>query len=322
MLDFEIQLTPYLGRKLKCQGSEPLGRQFLFDAREHTVVPAETVDYLQEEVHMVAGVLTHKYPDRALLFASPTCAAYCRFCTRKRKVGTGEMPSKQQYEDAFAYLRSNPQIHDVLVSGGDFLLQSADWHRYILSNLDSIDSVKVVRIGTRLPAVAPELVTHSLVNTLYAYSKLKYINVHFNHPSELTREAARAVDKLRSLDVSLGNQSVLLKGVNDNVVTMKELCLGLYHLGIRPYYIYLMDLVPGGSHFRTTIAQGQEIMRGLRGHISGLAVPTFVFDTPIGKIPVAKDNYTLDENGVYTFTNFKGQTFVYNEKDALEPTEV
>ncbi|HUR28512.1 MAG TPA: KamA family radical SAM protein, partial [Planctomycetota bacterium] len=259
--------------------------------------------------------ITHRYPDRVLFVISNSCAIYCRYCTRKRIM----------YEDATAdveidhmvdYIARTPQVRDVVVSGGDPLTNSTPKLERILQKLRAIPHLEIIRIGSRVPVALPQRIDDELCAMLSKYHPL-WINVHFNHPRELTPEAAAACDRLTRAGIPLNNQAVLLKGVNDSVTTIKSLCQGLMKLRVRPYYLYQCDPVRGAEHFRTTIAKGLEIMEGLRGHTSGLAIPTYVVDAPGGggKIPVAPQ-YLLHyerEQGRAVLRNFQGNLYEYYE---------
>jgi lysine 2,3-aminomutase len=295
----------------------PIGRQFVPCAQELEKKPAEMDDPILEEEQTHAGVLVHSYPNRVLLAVSQACAVYCRFCTRKRKVGTESKVTDKQYEEAFDYLRLHPEVDDVLLSGGDALVQSDERLEYFLSNLRKIESVRTIRIGSRVLSTMPQRITPELCEILEKYNVM-YLNTHLNHPRELTKETAEAAKMLRKSGVTLGNQSVLLKGVNDNAETMRTLCMELYHAGIRPYYIYHCDLTSGDAYLRTTIETGKEIHHKLRGWLSGLAVPTYIFDGPeVRKTPINPDYCVKVGEGQYKFTNYKGVEWVYDENISL-----
>lgn len=231
--------------------------------------------------------LIHRYPDRAVLLVSNRCPVYCRFCMRKRLVGNGDAPmSETELQNALVYLAANPGICDVILSGGDPLMLNDQALERILSGLRAISHISVIRIGTRVPVTLPARITTELCKLLKKFHPL-YINTHFNHPSEITDQSSRACAMLADAGIQLGNQTVLLKGVNDDVEVMRELMSGLLAIRVRPYYLHQMDLVRGTAHFRTSVNSGLEIIRGLRGHISGLALPHYVIDLPGGKGKVA-----------------------------------
>ena len=267
-------------------------------------------DPLEEEAHTPVPYLVHKYPDRVLLLVSSKCAMYCRFCTRKRKVGRISQIPMEDIFRAIDYIREHSEVRDVVVSGGDSLMRTDGEIDMILAKLRGIGHIEVIRIGTRMPCVNPQRVTPHLVRTISKHSPI-YMNVHFNHPAEMTPDAERALKMLADAGIVLGSQTVLLKGVNDQRETMKELMLALLRNRVRPYYIYQCDLVKGVEHFRTPVETGIEIMRALHGHTSGMAVPHFVIDGPGGKVPVSPDyvkEITPDEVIV---TNYLDQLFKY-----------
>lgn len=269
-------------------------------------------DPLGEEHDSPVKCIVHRYPDRVLFYSTSECAMFCRFCTRKRKVGKTDTVSKDDWDVGFDYLRNHSEIRDVIISGGDPLMLSDDKLDYILSNLREIKHVQIIRIGTRMPVVNPSRITQKLSDTLKKYHPL-YINTHFNHPNEITNESATACNILANAGIPLGNQSVLLKGVNDNIDTMKLLMQKLLMIRVKPYYIYMMDLVKGADHFRTSVKTGLDIIEGLRGHTSGMAVPQLVIDAPGGggKIAIMPDSIVFNDNGVVNLKNFENKYFEY-----------
>lgn len=270
--------------------------------------------------HNVPGLLTHRYPDRVLFRISNQCAMYCRFCTRKRKVGdVNKQPKWSEISLALDYLREHDEVRDVILSGGDpFMLSDDVLEKIIKAVYDIISQRKygMIRIGTRMPCVLPQRVTPELCDMLKKYHPL-FINVHFNHPSEITPESRKACGMLADAGIPLGNQTVLLKGVNDNPAVMKELVQGLINMRVRPYYIYQADPVIGTNHFRTKVRVGLDVYKELRGHTSGLCVPTFVIDAPGGggKIPLLPE-YVLEMNDdKVVLKNYEGKTFEYLQID-------
>lgn len=254
----------------------------------------------------------HKYPDRALFLVSNTCAMYCRFCTRKRMVGTARMEINSKTLSAgYKYIRLHPEIKEVLISGGDPLLLTDKQIGDILDNLRKIPSVEIIRIGTRVPSVLPMRITPKLVSILRKYHPL-YINTHFNHPHEITPEAALACQRLADAGIPLGCQTVLLKGVNDDRDTLLQLMRGLLRIRVKPYYLFQADLTRGTNHFRTPVQAGIDIMRQLYGHISGMAIPTFALDAPggKGKIPLTPQ-YILEQKETLVFENCHGDVCIY-----------
>jgi len=313
---YPVRINPYYLQLIQSPG-DPIWRQAVPD-------PAELQDNiclsdpLGEEALSVVPNLVHKYPDRALLLVTGQCAMYCRFCTRKRKVGTARMAiSEESLEKAYCYLKEHPEIREVLISGGDPLLLADQVLDEILSQLRSIPSIEVIRIGSRIPATLPMRVTDSLVQILKRYHPL-YINTHFNHPTELTPEAEKAAAMLADSGIPLGNQTVLMRGVNDSAKTLKLLFTGLLRMRIKPYYLFQADLSRGTDHLRTHSSVGIELMRQLYGHISGMAVPTLALDAPggKGKIPLTPQ-YILERGNSLVFENFQGELCSYPE--AIEP---
>src|SRR5213083_468134 len=277
------------------------------------------VDSLAEDAHSPVPNITHRYPDRALFLVSPVCAAYCRFCTRRRKVGDPEKIPMAELESAFRYLEEHVEIRDVIMSGGDPLLLSDRRIAELCGRLRAIPHLEVIRIGSRVPCHLPERITPELCGILKQYHPL-YINTHFNHPDELTPAAVAALGRLADAGVPLGCQTVLLKGVNDDPETMKRLMQKLLAARVRPYYIYMCDQVAGAEHFRTTVEKGLEIIRALRGWTSGLAVPHFVIDAPGGggKIPLLPEYVESISDEAVVLKNYAGQRYVYRQPAARE----
>ncbi len=270
-------------------------------------------DPLNEEGQSPVPGLIHRYPDRVLMAASNSCATYCRFCTRKRRIGRPESElSRAVIAEQIRYVEENPSIRDVIISGGDPLMLSDDEIERILKRLRAIPHVEILRIGSRMPATLPQRVTPKLVRMLKRYHPL-YFNVHFNHPREITEESERACGLLADAGIPLGNQSVLLRGVNDDPAVMKDLVQRLLRIRVRPYYLFQMDLVKGAHHFRTDVEAGIKIMEALVGHTSGLAVPRYVIDAPGGggKIPVQPEYVLKIEGDRLILRNYKGETYSY-----------
>jgi lysine 2,3-aminomutase len=265
--------------------------------------------------------ITHRYPDRALFLVTSQCGLYCRFCTRKRKVGDSHKISMSTLESAFNYLEQHTEISDVILSGGDPLMLTDAMLEKILIRLRTMKHIQVIRLGTKMPCVLPHRITPKLVNMLKKYHPI-YINTHFNPPWEITEESKAACAMLADAGCPVGNQAVLMKGVNDNADTMKDLMKGLLAMRVRPYYIYQADLTKGANHFRTPLSVGLDIMDKLRGHISGLAVPQFVIDAPGGggKIPMLP-NYVLSrDDDKIILRNYKYNIYEYPE--AKDPSKV
>jgi lysine 2,3-aminomutase len=272
-------------------------------------------DPLHEDVDSPVPGLTHRYPDRALLLVTHECSMYCRHCTRRRIVGdSSEKVGNGHLEQAFEYIRNTPQLRDIVISGGDPLILSDEKIDYILTELRKIDHIEIIRIGSRMPVVLPQRITDKFCEMIKKHHPI-YVNTHFNHPKEVTEEAKIACEKLANAGVNVGNQSVLLRGINDCSNIMKKLVHELLRIRVRPYYIYQCDLSEGISHFRTTISKGIEIIENLRGHTSGLAVPTFVVDAPGGggKIPVMP-TYLISQNEKrVVLRNYEGVITTYTQ---------
>lgn len=309
---FPMRINSYYLRLIEENGV-PLWKQAVPDVAE-LLDPVCIQDPLDEENLSPVPNLVHKYPDRVLFLVSNQCAMYCRFCTRKRKVGTDRMViTPQTIAAGLDYIRHHPQVREVLLSGGDPLLLPDPQIEHILSELRAIPTVKVIRIGTRVPCTLPMRVTPELVAILKKYHPL-YINTHFNHPAEITPESTTACNMLADAGIPLGCQTVLLKGVNDKAEIMRELFLKLLEIRVKPYYLFQTDLTRGTNHFRTPTATGIRIMRSLIGHISGMAVPTFALDGPggKGKIPLTPD-YILSKGDTLVFENYRGAICTYPE---------
>ena len=275
--------------------------------------PGEADDPLGEDGHMAVPGLVHRYPDRVLLLALDFCSTYCRYCTRSRVVGHGEItPNVERLGKALDYLREHTEIRDVLISGGDPLAMSDDRLEWLLRQLRDIPHIEFLRIGTKMPAVLPQRITPQLVRMLRRFHPL-WMSVHFMHPRECTRESRRACERLADAGIPLGSQTVLARGVYDDVATMRRLVHELLKMRVRPYYLYQCDPISGSAHFRTSVEKGLEILDGLRGHTTGYAVPTFVVDAPGGggKIPVQRDAIVGRDGDDLLLRNWEGRTFRY-----------
>jgi len=299
---YPLAITPYYASLIRRPDTlDPIFAMCVPQADELYSHPCLSADPLAENADMPVAGLVHRYPDRALLIVTTTCASYCRHCTRKRVAGTRECSiSTKRFQQITAYLSAHPEISDVIVSGGDPLTMSTDILEAVLNRLRKIPSVHIIRIGTRTPVVLPQRITDELTSMLRKYHPL-WINMHFNHPNELTDEAAQACSRLANAGIPLGNQSVLLRGINDSPQTIEKLCRGLIQMRVRPYYLFQCDLVEGVEHFRTPLSRGIEIMEYLRGRVSGLAIPAFVVDAPHGggKIPILP-NYVVSTSPTHT----------------------
>ena len=294
---------------------DPIRRQCIPTGAETHQAAADLLDPLHEDEDSPTPGLTHRYPDRVLLLITDMCSMYCRHCTRRRFAGqTDNECGLDRIEKALEYIRQTPTVRDVLLSGGDALMVSDKRLEYIISELRKIPHVEIVRLGTRTPVVCPQRITPELCNMLKKYHPI-WINTHFNHPNEVTPESSRACEMLADAGIPLGNQSVLLRGVNDCVHVMKKLVHEIVKIRVRPYYIYQCDLSMGLEHFRTPVSKGIEIIEGLRGHTSGYCVPTFVVDAPGGggKTPVMPQYVISQAPGRVVLRNFEGVITTYTE---------
>ncbi|MDX9980695.1 MAG: lysine 2,3-aminomutase [Lentisphaeria bacterium] len=321
---FPMAITPYYLSLIDVDNlaTDPIFRQGFPSHHELAVLPSDMADPLHEDHDSPAPCVTHRYPDRVLLLVSNTCAMYCRHCTRKRRVGDRDsIPDKATIAQGIDYIRSTPQIRDVLLSGGDPFLLSDDYLDWILTELRGIEHVEVIRIGTRTPVVLPCRITDDLVTMLKKHHPL-WINTHFNHPKEITDSSEKALAKLADAGIPLGNQSVLLAGVNDCPRIMRVLVQKLVANRVRPYYLYQCDLSEGLSHFRTPVGKGIEILESLIGHTSGFCVPTYVIDAPGGggKIPVMPNYLISWSTNKVVLRNYEGVITTYREPDSYEPT--
>lgn len=294
---------------------QPIRRSVIPTVHETVRTAGEADDPLGEDPMSPVPGLVHRYPDRVLLLLSDFCSTYCRYCTRSRVVGHGAIhPSRNRLENAFAYIEATPTVRDVLLSGGDPLMLSDEKLAWILGRLRRIPHVQIVRIGTKVPAVLPQRITSRLVRMLREHHPL-WMSLHFTHPDECTPEAHRACALLADAGIPLGSQTVLLKGINDNVATMRSLVHHLLKMRVRPYYLYQCDPITGSSHFRTPIETGLAIIRGLRGFTSGYAVPTYVVDAPGGggKIPLMPDYVVGRESDALVLRNYENHLYRYPE---------
>ena len=316
---FPLAATPYYLSLIKTEdyANDPIFRQAVPVPDELIVEECDLEDPLAEDSDSPVSGITHRYPDRVLFLVSNVCAMYCRHCTRKRRVGDKDrIPTWEEMEAGIAYIREHTEVRDVLLSGGDPLMLPDDLLDRILTELRAIPHVEVIRIGSRTPVVLPFRITEGLVNVLKKHQPI-WLNTHFNHPQEITPSAERALAKLADAGIPLGNQSVLLAGVNDCPRIMKSLVQKLVKNRVRPYYLYQCDLSEGLSHFRTPVGKGIEIMENLIGHTSGFAVPTYVIDAPGGggKIPVMPTYLISYSTNKVILRNFEGVITTYREPD-------
>lgn len=311
-----MAITPYYLSLIDPNDPEdPVRKQAIPTAQELFIAAADLLDPLHEDEDSPVPGITHRYPDRVLFLVTDMCSMYCRHCTRRRFAGQSDAAvANKQIENAIEYIRRTPAVRDVLLSGGDALLVSDKKLEDIISKLREIEHVEIIRIGTRVPVVMPQRITDELCDMLKKYHPI-WINTHFNHSNEISDEAKEACEKLANAGIPLGNQSVLMKGINDSVDVMKQLVHDLVKIRVRPYYIYQCDLSRGLTHFRTTVAKGIEIMEGLRGHTSGYCVPTFVVDAPGGggKIPVMPQYLISQGENKIVLRNFEGVITTYEE---------
>ncbi len=293
----------------------PILRQVIPRTAETYTDPSEMSDPCGEDSHMPVPGLVHRYPDRVLFLVTDRCASYCRYCTRSRVVsGVSDQKLETQWDQAIEYLKRSPQVRDVLLSGGDPLLFSDSKLEGLIRRLHEIPHIQFIRIGSRIPLFLPQRITPQLCDMLKEFHPL-FISIHANHPRELTSEVRDALGRFADSGIVMGNQSVLLKGVNDTVEIQKELVQKLLMCRVRPYYLYQGDLIQGTAHLRTGMAKGIKIIEGLRGHTSGYAIPQFVVDGPGGggKIPI-NPQYIVEQNDERTvLRNYEGKEFIYPE---------
>lgn len=319
---FRLDITPYFASLIDPHDPNcPIRRQVIPIGRELVPFQAMMVDSLNEDQQMPVPGLVHRYPDRVLFLITTQCASYCRYCTRSRIVGDPhENLTRIQLRAALDYLRRTPQVRDVLLSGGDPLTLAPKTLEWVLGELRAIAHVEIIRIGSRVPVFMPQRITDELVEMLAQFHPL-FMNIHVNHAREITPELARACDKLSRAGIPLGNQSVLLAGINDCPNIQKRLVHELLKIRVRPYYLYQCDLVAGAGHFRTPVSKGIEIIEALRGHTTGFAVPTYVIDAPGGggKVPVMPQ-YLISQNpDRVVVRNFEGFLSAYTQPDNYRP---
>jgi lysine 2,3-aminomutase len=313
---FRVEITPYFASLIDpSDPDDPVRKQVVPTADEIIPFTGMMEDSLAEDRHSPVPGLVHRYPDRVLMLVTTQCASYCRFCTRSRIVGDPAANfSHHDFDLQIEYLKHTPQVRDVLLSGGDPLTMAPAILEELLGRLREIPHIEIVRIGTRVPVFMPMRVTDELCDMLQKYHPL-WMNIHVNHPNEITAELAQATDKLTRAGIPLGNQTVLMAGINDCVHIQRKLVQDLVRIRVRPYYLYQCDLVEGAGHFRTPVAKGIEIMEGLRGHTSGFAVPTYLIDAPGGggKIPVLPDYLISQSDHKVILRNYEGYISTYEE---------
>ena len=313
--NYPIRINSYFMNQIK-SANDPLWKQVVPTLEELDDFIQEDLisDPLNEEGDMPVPELVHRYPDRVLLMINNHCPVVCRFCTRKRKIGFPGIVTRETLKQGFEYIRSHPEIRDVIMSGGDPLLVPDKELERILSELRSIPHLEILRIGTRVPGTLPARITENLCAILKKFHPL-YFNMHFNHPSEITPEVEKACSMLADIGIPLGSQTVLLKGVNDESVTMKRLMQKLLKNRIKPYYIYQADMTEGTDHLRTSVKKGLDIMKDLMGHTSGMAVPYFVIDAPGGggKVRLLPDSVIEHTDNEVVITNYEGKVYRYSQ---------
>lgn len=321
---FRVDITPYFASLIDPNDpNDPVRKQVVPTAAEMVPFTMMMEDSLAEDRHSPVPGLVHRYPDRVLMLVTTQCASYCRYCTRSRIVGDPTATfSRAEFEMQIEYLKRTPQVRDVLLSGGDPLVLAPRILEEILRRLREIPHIEIVRIGSRVPVFLPMRVTDELCDMLQKFHPL-WLNIHVNHPNEISTELAQAADKLTRAGIPLGNQSVLMAGINDNVHIQRQLVHDLVRIRVRPYYLYQCDLVEGAGHFRTPVAKGIEIMEGLRGHTSGYAVPTFCVDAPGGggKIPLTPNYLISMSDHKIILRNFEGYITTYEEPTDYKPSD-
>lgn len=311
---FRMAITPYYASLIRSEDkNDPVRRQCVPSIEETEFCENDLADPLNELGDSPVPHIVHRYPDRVLFIVTYKCSMYCRHCTRRRAVGEeDQLICENELKVALDYIREHEEIRDVLISGGDPLVMSTERLERIISGIRAIPHVDIVRIGTRVPVVLPMRITEELLGMLKKYQPI-WINTHFNHPNEITKDSERACQMIVEAGIPLGNQSVLLKGINDHTETMKELLLKLVHMRVRPYYLYQCDLSQGISHFRTKVETGVEIMHNLQGNISGYAVPKYVIDAPNGggKIPINYEYVISRNDKEVVMENYLGDQYSY-----------
>jgi lysine 2,3-aminomutase len=322
---FRVDITPYFASLIDPHDPyDPIRQQVIPTDREMVPFTSMMEDSLAEDRHSPVPGLVHRYPDRVLMLVTTQCASYCRYCTRSRIVGDPTQTfSRKDFEAQLDYLEHTPQVRDVLLSGGDPLVLAPKLLEEIISRLRAIPHIEIIRIGSRVPVFLPMRITQELCDMLAKYHPF-WMNIHVNHSNEITPELAEACDRLTRAGIPVGNQSVLLAGVNDSVHIQRQLLHDLVKMRVRPYYLYQCDLVEGAGHFRTSVSKGIEIIEGLRGHTSGYAVPHFIVDAPGGggKIPVGP-NYVISQGtGKTILRNYEGFITSYTEPEDYNPHAV
>ena len=319
-----LAITPYYFNLIDTKNPEcPIRKQVIPNIKESYIAPGESSDPVGEEGTMPVPGIVHRYPDRVLFLVTDRCASYCRYCTRSRLVSNAQSYDfHPELEQGLKYIESHPEIRDVLISGGDPLLLSDAKIDSLLGRLRAIPHVEFIRMGSRIPVFLPQRITPELAEIFRKHGPI-WMSIHTNHPKEVTQELAAACERLSLAGVPLGNQSVLLDGINDSIEVMKSLVHRLLMIRVRPYYLYACDLIEGSTHFRAPIQKGIEIIRGLRGHTTGYSIPQLVVDGPGGggKIPLNPEYVQAIHDGVLELRNFEDRTYIYPTGNKLpEPT--
>lgn len=307
-INLPLRITPYYA-SLITDFNKGIGKCVIPTSNELIVTEDEENDSLHEEDQSPVECIVHRYPDRVLFLTTDFCSSNCRYCTRSRLINHDSI-SRKIWDKGIQYIKEHTEIRDVLLSGGDILTLNDESIEYLLSEIRKIEHVEFVRIGTKVVTVLPMRITNDLAKILRKYRV--FVNIHFTHPDEMTKEVKNACDILVDNGIPLGSQTVLLKGVNDDIETMKKLMHELLKNRVKPYYLYIADRVVGTSHFRTSITKGIEIIRGLRGYTSGMAVPTLILDSQYGKIDIS-DNIISHENDTYNLRTYSGKILEYKE---------
>lgn len=319
-----MAITPYFFNLIDLENPDcPIRKQVIPRQAEMTTSPEELLDPVGEEGAMAVEGLVHRYPDRVLFLVTDRCAAYCRYCTRSRLVSNAQDYNfHPEFENGLQYIREHSEIRDVLLSGGDPLLLSDKKLDYLLGELRKIKHVEFIRIGSRIPVFLPQRITPELCDIFKKHGPL-WLSIHVNHPKECTHALRSACERLSFSGIPLGNQSVLLAGINDSVVVMKSLVHRLLMMRVRPYYLYQCDLITGSKHLRTSIENGIEIIKGLRGHTSGYSVPQYVIDAPGGggKIPINPEYVQEIRDDAIVMKNFQGDVYEYPLTGKLDNTQ-
>ncbi len=316
-----VAVTPYyLSLVSESDSTQPLRRTVIPSTDEYVQAPGEALDPLGEDSDSPVAGVVHRYPDRVLFLATDFCSVNCRYCTRSRliTVEDGHRFGVSQWERGIAYVSAHPEVRDVLISGGDPLTLADEKLEWLLQRLRAIPHVEFIRIGTKTPAVLPQRITPALTRMLRRYHPL-WMSLHFTHPDELTQETNTACQRLADAGIPLGSQTVLLKGINDNVATLKALYHGLLKDRVKPYYLFQCDPIYGSSHFRTSVSRGLEMIEGLRGHTTGYAVPSYVIDAPGGggKVPLLPQYFVGRDGDDVVLRNYEGKEFRYH--DPVDP---